>query len=144
MATHRFLGDRHAPELHPSVREQRALQGTGARPVELERMASVRTIYSRTETRERPEVIVESVAHENENVWKIDVPVTDPSGARLGRTLERHPPDKYLAEIGEDVSVGAYRPAWIDALPAPDSSRAVTRHFMRPARRPSDRAAVGV
>jgi V8-like Glu-specific endopeptidase len=131
MATHRFFGDRHAPTLHPSVREHRALQGTGARPSELERMAGVRTIYSRTDTKDRPNVVVESVDHGPDNVWKIDVPVSDASGARPGRTLERHAASKYLDEIAEDVSFGSYRPEWIDALPVPDSSRAATRRFMR-------------
>jgi hypothetical protein len=131
MATHRFIGDRQAPTLHPSVRARRALQGTGARPEDLKRMASVKTIYSQTETRERPSVVVESVEHGDDNVWKVDVPVGDLSGARPGRTLERHPPRKFLDELGGEPSFESYRPEWIDALPAPDLTRPGRRQSMR-------------
>jgi hypothetical protein len=131
MATHPFIGDRDAPTLHSSVRTRRAMQGTGSRPNELERMAAVRTIYSQTDTRARPKIAVDSVEHAGANLWKVDVPVAALGGARPGRTLERHPASRFLKEMGDPVSFDSYRPDWLDALPTPELARPETRRFMR-------------
>jgi V8-like Glu-specific endopeptidase len=83
-------------------------------------MARVRTLYSETETKKPPTVRVELVEHAGRNLWQVDVPVhNETKGARPGLTLERHPPAKFLAEVGENVPFNSHRPNWIDALSVP-------------------------
>jgi V8-like Glu-specific endopeptidase len=129
MASHQFIGDRHAPTLHPSVRARRAILGTGSVPEALTRMAAVQTIYAEAEG--EPVVGVESVEHGDRPLWRVDVPVGELRGARPGRTLERHPSGKFLDELGQDISFASYRPDWIDALPAPDIARHEEMRWMR-------------
>ncbi|HXA30147.1 MAG TPA: trypsin-like serine protease [Candidatus Angelobacter sp.] len=131
MAAHQFIGDRNAPTLHPTVRAQRAILGSGARPEALTRMAGVRTLYTTTEKKAKPHVQVESVEGDS-TVWRVDVPTADDlRGARPGHTLERHPAEKFLKEVGKDAGFASNRPKWIDALPAPDTSRHAEAPFMR-------------
>jgi V8-like Glu-specific endopeptidase len=120
MAKHRFIGDRQAPTPLASVRTRRAILGSGKIPKELSAMARTRALYLETDSKKRPEVNIESVESRDKYVWKVEVPVNDHlRGARPGLTLERHPAEKFLKEVNDDVSFKAHRPDWIDALPLP-------------------------
>lgn len=120
MALHRFIGDRHPPTPLASVRTRRAVQGTGKIPEELRAMARMRVLYSDTGSDEKPHVHIDSVDEAGRRVWRIEVPVGERlKGARAGRSLQRHPASKFLAEVDENASFRAHRPDWMDALPVP-------------------------
>jgi len=89
-------------------------------PEDLRAMMGTRALYFQADSNQRPQVGVESVDGAAQHVWRINVPVSDElRGARPGRTMERHPATKFLAEVSEGASFTSYRPAWADALPVP-------------------------
>jgi hypothetical protein len=118
MTRHRFIGDRETPSLQPSFRSGRAVLGTGSVPPQLDALARQRSLF--IESKKKPRVDIRSV-DDGQELWRVDVPVdAEARGARLGRTMERHPATKFLDEVSEDVSFESYRPEWIDALPFPN------------------------
>ncbi len=120
MALHRFIGDREAPTPLASVRRRRAILGTGEMPEQLAALARTRSVYLQTDTGKKPEVAIHQVRDAGHHLWKIDVQLGEQSrGARPGRTLERHPAEKYLAETEAAVSFRSHRPDWVDAMPVP-------------------------
>ncbi len=120
MPIHRFIGDREAPTALGAVRRRRPSLGTGKMPAELSEMARNRSIYTTAEGNQKPKVDVEAVNDGGRQLWRVRVPVSDQlRGARPGMTRERHPSDKYLAEVNADVPYRSHRPDWIDSLSVP-------------------------
>jgi V8-like Glu-specific endopeptidase len=120
MPTRRFIGDRHAPTLLPTVRTRRAVIGTGEKPESLRAMMSSRVLYFETDSGEKPRVNVESLSSSREHLWRISVPVDHHlRGARPGQTLELYPKEKVFAEVDEAASFTSHRPSWIDSTPQP-------------------------
>src|SRR5579862_3402923 len=104
MPMHRFIGDRETPAALNRIRARRPSLGTGKMPEALSAMARSRTIYTAAEATQKPSVDVEPVNDGGRHLWRVRVPVTgDLRGHRPGLSLERHPSDKYLAEVKTDV-----------------------------------------
>jgi len=131
MAIHRFVGDRDLPAPIASIRRRRPLLGTGIVPAALMAMQSTRTLYTVTESQNKPIVDIDHIG-DGKHLWKIRVPVTEQlRGARPGLTLERHPAVKFLKDVTEAVSFKSHRPDWIDALPVPRLKLDRVAHTMR-------------
>ena len=102
MVSMRFIGDREAPAGHAALRRQRPVLGSGRRPDALVEMGRVRSVYAGGGSGGRPEVRLTQV--DGEDVWRVDVPVTEPlRGARAGRTLERVRGDRIAGEVDPAV-----------------------------------------
>jgi V8-like Glu-specific endopeptidase len=120
MAEHRFIGDHSAPTPLARVRAKRPALGTGQIPEALRAMARTQSLYLKTETHERPEVKIVSIGSRGQHEWRIDVPVHEQlSGRRLGLIAERHPSEKFLAEVDEHHDFKARCPEWADLLTVP-------------------------
>jgi V8-like Glu-specific endopeptidase len=120
MGIHHFLGDREAPMPLASMRRRRPVLGTRQIPAVLQEMARRRSFYLETGLDAKPEVKTTSVGSAGEQVWRIDVPVSERlRGARAGRTLNRHPAANVNAGVDPAVSYASHRPDWIDSNPMP-------------------------
>ena len=120
MAEHRFIGDHSAPAPLARVRAKRPEAGTRQPPESLREMARTRSFYLTTETDDEPEVKITSIGSRGQHEWRIDVPVHERThGARLGLTAERHPGEKFLAEVKEHHDFKSHRPEWADLLTVP-------------------------
>ena len=132
MTSHTFIGDREAPALLASVHNRKPILGTGKMPKALQDMMHMRSFYYSAQGKDKPEIHVEAMDDEEGKLWKINVPVGEGvNGARLGRTLERHPAAKYLAEVKKAVDLSSHRPDWMDANPQPQLKLREASEVMR-------------
>ena len=116
----RFLGDRNTPDRLEKVQARHAILGSGKPPEEMAERARMRTIYLDAARDERPSVHVTRAQVGERGVWRIDTPIdTALMGHLPGHSAERLAAEHFLGGIGADVSVGAHRPAWADALFSP-------------------------
>lgn len=120
MPVHRlqFTGDQRQPDALADVYARRPVLGSGERPDELLRLGLHRSYYMTVGDSPEPKVRVELT--EDDDVWRIDVPVDHIfQGARPIREMQRVPAETILAETNADVPFAGYRPEWSDLLYVP-------------------------
>ena len=118
MVSMRFIGDRGTPTGHAALRRQCPVLGSGRWPAALAEMGRLRSVYAGGGSGARPEVRLTQV--DDEDVWRVDVPVTEPlRGARAGHTHERIRGNRIAGEVDPAVPYTSFRPGWADSVPVP-------------------------